>query len=320
MISKQMSALLIVLMLTLLSAKTVKAAGDAVDATKAVKPDGDVDIRVVRGEVDIIGWDQPEVRVVGTLDEATKAFIFEVDGDETRIFVRLEENRRGSFMDSKGARLKIYLPASGHTEFSGVSTDLEVEGLNGSVELGVVSGDVKLTGGLNRIEVQSVSGDIEIRDVSGRIIASTISGDLEVYNAAGEANYTSVSGDIQVYDGAELMELESVSGDIEVFSKLVRSATGHSVSGDIEFTADLAPGSDIEFNSISGSIVLALGGARDARVRLDTASGSISNGLSDHRPIEPRYGNGQELKFTLGEGEGQIRMSSRSGDLVLDSN
>ena len=94
MISKQMSALLIVLMLTLLSAKTVKATGDAVDATKAVKPDGDVDIRVVRGEVDIIGWDQPEVRVVGTLDEATKAFIFEVDGDETRIFVRLEENRR----------------------------------------------------------------------------------------------------------------------------------------------------------------------------------------------------------------------------------
>lgn len=293
------------------------AEGEPVDETKDAEVDGYVDISVVRGSVRLKGWDKASIRVVGTLDEETKAFIFEVDGDETNIKVKINDRDHGWFSSYEGADLTIYVPAASQIEFGGVSTDFDARGLTGSVEIGVVSGDTYLEGGTSRITVQTVSGEIELHGGTGRIRVNSVSGDVESYNTTGDARYYTVSGNIFIVDGGEDLSLESISGDIEVTAKLLKVIGGHSVSGDISVSGDAEIGSSIEFDSVSGDIRLLLGGEINARFDLETGSGSIRNRISDDESRSSKYMPDETLRFTIGDGEGQVTLSTHSGDISL---
>ncbi len=306
--------LAIILLVSLSS--SAQAKGESVDETIDAKADGFVEIHVVRGEVDIRGWDKAAVRVVGTLDEKTKEFVFEVRDDETEIRVKIQDRNSGWFSDY-GSNLTVYIPVDSQLDFSGVSTDVDVRGVNNSVEIGVVSGDLFVEGAKGRVDVQSVSGDVELRETSGRLTVKSVSGDLEAIDAPGDAAYSTVSGDILVENGGEDLRLESVSGDIEVHHSTVTSLGGHSVSGDIDITVVPAEKATIEFDTVSGSIRLNLEGELNARFNIETGSGTIRNRVSDDKPKESRYKRDETLRFTLGDGDGQVILTTRSGDISI---
>jgi DUF4097 and DUF4098 domain-containing protein YvlB len=295
------------------------ADGDPVDETKDVSDTGHVSVNVVRGEVRFVGWDKSAVKVIGTLDAKTKEFIFEVNSDETVIEVKIGSDRNGWFGSDEGSSLTVYLPASSWMEFNGVSTDVDVLGLDKSIEVNLVSGDVTMVGGPSRVSVQTVSGDLSLRDSTGRVKVSTVSGDVDSNSVTGEARYTSVSGDIVVEDGGKEVLVETVSGEIEVISGSVDTLGGHSVSGDITVDTRLLEAGSIEFANISGSIELQLEGDINARFDLETGSGSIRNKLSKAQPVISRYMGDESLQFTIGEGEGQVTLSTRSGDLLVEA-
>ena len=295
------------------------ADGDPVDETKDVSVTGHVTVNVVRGEVRLVGWNKSAVQVTGTLDAKTKEFIFDVNGDETIIEVKIDSDGNGWFGSDEGSNLIIYLPASSRMEFNGVSTDVDVLGLDKSIEVNLVSGDVTMVGGPSRVSVQTVSGDLFLKDTTGRVKVTTISGDVASDSVTGEARYTSVSGDIVVKDGGDEVLVETVSGEIEVVNGSVNTLGGHSVSGDITVNARLLDDGSIEFANISGSIGLQLKGDISARFDLETGSGSIRNKLSNDQPAISRYMGDESLQFTIGEGEGQVMLSTRSGDLLVEA-
>ena len=303
--------------LLLVAAPALLAAGESLDETKDASADGFVTVNVTRGEVEFRGWDKNAVRVVGTLDEETEEFRFERDGEEVRIHVKVNNQGSGWWGNNDGSDLTIYLPEESSMTFAGVSTDVEVRDLKGPVEVGVVSGDLVFGAGIPRLTAQTVSGDIELRETDGRVRVTTVSGDVDSYRVKGDAEYSSVSGNILVEDGGPEMRIESVSGDIEVNNETVSSLGGHSVSGDIDLNIDPAEASNIEFDAVSGSIRVRLGGDVNARFDIETGSGSIRNRLSEHKPRISKFMSEETLKFSLGEGEGQVMITTRSGDISL---
>lgn len=261
------------------------------------------------------------LRPIRSLDEKIREFIFDVDGNETLIEVKIDGDHDSWWSGrTEGSNLTIQLPATSELGVRGVSTDVEARGLSGDVEIGVVSGDVLLHGGEGRVTVQSVSGDVEIRGSARRMRIGTVSGDVDSDNTSGEAQYTSVSGSVLVRNGGDDMSVETVSGDIEVDNEMVSSVTGHSVSGDIEVLSKDTRAGNIEFDSVSGSIRLRLGGDLNARFDIETGSGTIRNRLSDDQPKVSKYVGDESLRFTLGEGEGRVTLSTRSGDISLSGN
>ena len=64
----------------------VAVAGEKVDKKLNVDPHAEVEIDIVRGKVQVEGWDQPVVHVEGTLDDKTEAFIFESSGKRVQSF------------------------------------------------------------------------------------------------------------------------------------------------------------------------------------------------------------------------------------------
>jgi len=283
-----------------------------------VSTDGFVHINVVRGVVTVTGWEKNQVEVRGELDEQVEEFIFEGNGNETRIEVRIPRSRGMRYFRDE-TDLTIRIPGNSQLRVTGVSTDVEVKKVNGSVEVGVVSGDVSLRGGTGRIVLQTVSGEIELRDANGRIRLKSVSGDIESYETTGSSTYGTVSGSILVENGGEELKIESVSGDIEVIRTDFFTIAGHSISGDIEIRGDMKRGGSIEFDNVSGSIRLRLGGDVDSRFDLETGSGSIRNRLTNDRPKVSKYVRDESLRFIMGEGSGEIILSTRSGDITLSN-
>ena len=110
--------------LILVSLSFSAIAGDKVDKELAASLDGTVEIHNVRGEIKIAGWDQPKVKVKGTLDDLTEEFVFASKGNKTFVKVKLPKNSRHHNRD--GSKLTINVPQGSEVVFFGVATDLSV--------------------------------------------------------------------------------------------------------------------------------------------------------------------------------------------------
>ena len=288
----------------------------SVDETQKASAEGRVKITVERGELEVIGWDKNQISVSGKLDEKTREFIFEVDGDDAIIAVKIPNNHRG-WGRERASDLVVYVPERSEVDIGSVSTDIRLKNLLGGVELGTVSGDVTATKLLGRISLTSVSGEMDLRNAEGRIVAKSVSGDIDARNIKGEHKLNSVSGELLVRDGEGEFEVGAVSGDIELSDITFSQLDGGTVSGDIDVEAIMLPGGNSDLESVSGSIRVEFLEQVDARFDLETASGSIVNRVTDDRPKKSKYIRDEVLHFQAKEGKGEVTLSSRSGDIVV---
>lgn len=303
----------------LLAVTGTAMAQESINETKQVDPDGYVRINLIRGELIIEGWNKSEIKVSGDLDEQMERFIFDVRGKETVIAVKLPQKMRNWCCDDT-SDLTIKVPKNSNLVVSSVSVDVEVSDVHGGVEIGSVSGDLRVDNVSDRVRLTNVSGEIALRHASGRVRVKSVSGDIDANNISGPSTYHSVSGSIIVSEVGEEIDLESVSGDIEVTDSKVLSIRGHTVSGDVDVDVELKPSATVEFDSMSGTVRLALGGSLDARYDVQTSSGSIRNRITSDRPKESKYVRDEILRFVVGSGNGEVIVTSGSGDISLNRN
>lgn len=292
------------------------ASGDSVDERKAADADGYVRVKVVRGEVEVEGWDRNEVSVEGRLDDATESFVFDVKGKETVIAVKLP-NRLDRWCCDHETELKIRVPKGSDVLVSLTSAEARVSNIHGGLEVGGVSGELRIDNVSDRVRISNISGEVTLDNAKGRVRIKTISGDISVSDLAGAGVFNSVSGSILVSNASDELDLETVSGDIEVVRSEVSRVRANTVSGDVEFSSRMKDRAVVEADTMSGSVRLAIAGKIDARFDLETNSGRIRNRLSDHRPKENKYLREEVLRFTLGKGEGEVTASSASGDISV---
>lgn len=270
-------------------------ATQSVDETKIVESDGKVLISNPRGEIRVYGWDKPEVRVKGDLDDRTEAFTFEVDGYVTEIRVKIPENTHFG----NGSDLEIHVPIQSKVKFNGISTDLEISGIEGGVDIGTVSGEVAAEAIIKRLSINTVSGNVQVSQNTGRMKVVSVSGSLDLASKAIEVSLSTVSGDVNVGLGDfESLDLSTVSGEVDVSGDLKKS--GH-----------------ISMNSVSGDIELRLDQPVDARISVKTGpGGDIVNQFTDDDP-EEIFPAQMTLQTTSGRGLGRIKINTVTGDVRL---
>lgn len=285
-------------LLLLISASAI--AGQSINKTLAADINGDVTIRVVRTDLEVIAWDKAEVRVVGELDDDIKEFIFKKSGNSILIEVK-PKNGSGHRWGSNNAELTIHVPAGSSVQSAAVSSDFTAIGIQGGIDTTTVSGDIELSEISDGVEAESVSGDIELENGSGKIRLSSVSGDITAAGSATHFIVQTVSGDIEASIGkTDLLDLNSVSGDIDIIFELAIDGRvdGSTVSGDIV----------LNFKS---EIV-------NARFDLDTGpGGDIENSITKDRPDSSFIGS-EEISFTSGNGDGSVELNTMSGTIELN--
>ena len=272
-------------------------ADTTVNKTIDASDSGTVSISNVAGSIEVVGWSRSAVKVEGTLGDDVEELIFERDGDEVEVKVKVPRNH-GRDISSD---IVVSVPKDSSLEVSGVSADIDVEDVLGEQEVATVSGEVMIKGSADDVEAASVSGNVEVRGTGDatETEAATVSGDVTL---------TGISGEV---------EAESVSGDVTISDGTFDDAHLESVNGDLTFHAELQKGGDLGMESINGTVEVILNGTVSADFDIETFNGSIKNCFGPKPERTSRYSPGLELRFTQGDGDASVAIETLNGSVRI---
>ncbi len=270
-----------------------------VNESLAADAKGHVTIFNMAGSVDVEGWSRKVVEVTGSLGDDVEEFVFDRDGDEIEIKVKVPDKRKGR--SDITSELTIRVPKGSSIEIATISADIEVAGVQGEQELQAVSGDIVTESYAADASAGSVSGDIDIQ------------GDGK--NA--ETELASVSGDITAENLAGSVAAESVTGDVVIADGSFDRARVETVNGDIVYQSALRKNGKLHVETVNGSVDIDFSGDVSARFDIDTFNGDIENCFGPEARRTSRYAPGWELSFTEGAGEGRVVISTLNGDLTI---
>jgi len=272
-------------------------AATPIDQVRALDPRGRVEIDNLKGRVEVRAWDRQEVRVTGSLGDGVEKLVIDGDRDELRIEVKYPNRSR----NTEPTMLVVQVPLQAELEIETVSADIDVHGVaSRELSLQSVSGDIVANGAPRRASVESVSGDVNLTFNSSEVEASTVSGDLVVAGRlTGEASVETVSGDLRFDSRGERL----------------RKFSAGSVSGNIAARLALAEAGEIRMESVSGDLGLDLPKDLSAEVSGESFSGDLS--APGAKIQREDFGPGSSFHQRYGDGKGEIRLETFSGDARL---
>ncbi len=262
-----------------------------------VSAEAEVMVINIAGDVKIEAWSRNQVEIDADLGSGVEELIFEVNGDEVAIEVRVPQHHGRNI----SADLRIKVPEKSSLEVSTVSADISVEDVKGRQRIETVSGDIDTEAYGADLDVESVSGDIDVEGDGGKIRtrANSVSGDIEVEQLDGEIEVSTVTGDIVLYNSSfESVETQTVNGDIIFHSRLY---------GDGRM--------DVE--TVNGDVDIKFSGEVSARFDIETFNGRIRNCFGPESVRTSEYAPGRELTFTEGGGEGRVVIRTLNGGVRL---
>lgn len=210
-----------------------------------------------------------------------------------------------------------------------VSGDASVSDVRGPIEVSSVSGDARASDIQRAVRANSTSGDVDVLRAGDIVIAHSVSGEATVTGCGGDLDIESTSGEVVASDVKGTVSAESVSGDIDLRG-VAHAVDAGSVSGSIrvenldgEVTVSTTSGdieimtktdSDVDLESLSGTVRVAVVPEGFGQVSLSASSGDIASDI----PISVKRKTRGRLQGTLGTGTATLRVSTSSGDIVLN--
>jgi hypothetical protein len=281
-------------------------AATPINETRALNPDGQVHVENVKGSIVVRTWANPQVRVTGSLGRGVEKLNISGDARSLNIQVKYPNSRGGWNLwgrddnRTEPTLLEITIPGRASLDVDSVSADVDVRQMAG-----------------RRLAVSSVSGKVDVSASSpGEARFENVSGDTSLRLTSGSVRVESVSGDVRLQGGlGGEVELTSVSGNIGLVAPALSRLEVSTVSGDADLSAALKPAGTIKAETLSGELGLRLPSATGAKVHVETFSGDISS--SAGRVDRQEHGPGKSLDVTVGNGQGQIKLESFSGDVSI---
>jgi len=219
-----------------------------------------------------------------------------------RIQVRIEEQDGGLLVETSkpgtlgnaSVQLEITVPADARLDLHTGAGSMEASGVHGGARLDTGSGS---------IAIRDLRGDLDLHTGSGSVDVRDVNGPLQVDSGSGSLTLQDVTGDVEAHTGSGSISLQGAAGRVQL-------DTG---SGSLEYEG--RPQANCRFETGSGSILLRLPRDLDARLELDTGTGTVD--------VDEAFGLAGEIsrrrvEGILGSGGGvSIRAHTGSGDVDL---
>ncbi|QNP39609.1 DUF4097 family beta strand repeat-containing protein [Lysobacter solisilvae (ex Woo and Kim 2020)] len=301
----RLPALMIAAALAAPSLFNAALAATPINETRPLDARGHVTVENLKGRIEVRAWDRREVKIEGSLGQGVEKL--EISGDAQHLSVKVKYPKTGGLGffsgsdKSEPSQLRLMVPLQADLEIDAVSADVDVNGLAaGDLSIDSVSGDVSVVGAPREATIDSVSGDLRLILNSAKVSTESVSGDIELRGRLG--------GEVHV---------ETVSGDIDMsgHQSSVHKLTGNTVSGDMRIATALAPGGRIGVESVSGNLTLRLPANLSAEVRGESFSGDLT--APNAQISRPKHGPGSSFEHRYGNGDGEVRLESFSGDARL---
>ncbi|WP_225846309.1 DUF4097 family beta strand repeat-containing protein [Streptomyces sp. HPF1205] len=247
------------------------------------EPVDTVNVRLVNGEVHVVGTDGGPARVEVT----------EIGGPPLK--VRLTGRTLTVAYDDvpwKGFLKWVALTARQRHAVVSLAVPQRTE-----VEVGVVGAGAVISGISGPTRVQGVSGDTTLVGLSGPVRANTVGGSVEAQALSGDLAFGTVSGDLTVVEGSG----SEVRAD--------------SVSGSMVLDLDPGAGADVRLTTVSGDIAIRIPEPGNAEVDASTTSGNASCDFGELR-VTGQWG-AKHIAGRIGAGGARLKASTVSGAIAL---
>ena len=299
-------------------------AGEKIDEQISVPADGRIFIDNQRGDIIIKGWDKASLHIQGELDDKAEGYTLETRGQRTDFIVKMPKKYNngwgwGNNDDSDGSKLTIYMPMKSALSLEGINVDVDVSELHNDSRIETVNGDIDAKDLSGKLVFETVNGDVDGTNLKGDIRYQTVNGDINDVDSQGQLRMTLVNGDVTSSTQSEDIRFENVNGDLTLKANTLGSLKINTVNGELEvYVKDLKANAQIRAESVSGDLDLYLPTNVSARFDIEAhAGGDIRNNLSKDKAVEAKYGPGESLSFTLGQGEAEVEVTTISGNTNL---
>lgn len=194
--------------------------------------------------------------------------------------------------------LNLVVPVGASIIAESVSADITIDGSRGDrIDAESVSGDIEVRAQSDRVELSSVSGDVIFSGSAARSLAETVSGDVEFSGVSGEVTFNTVSGDARLDAGR------------------VSVGKFETVSGSLELAMEVAENGRVSVEAMSGDVKLDLPAGQTGEFRAQSFSGDIRSRFGQVERGD--FGPGSHLRYTEGNSGAKIRVESFSGDVNI---
>lgn len=263
---------------------------DQLEERRELARDGRLQIINVAGDIEIRGWDRPQMHLIADPGRSFKEL--KITGDDQALKVEVIVDKGRNNVDETDLVLQVPFDIT--------------------LSVNVVSGDIGINALRGPLELRSVSGDVAVVAESEQVRINTVSGDIELSTPSLQTRLGSVSGDIEASRVLGILDVESVSGSVQVDMQRVELLDAKTVSGDLGLRVSLATGGRVNAETLSGTVSVQLPKDSNAQVKMRTFSGDVEPGFG-HRSQRDE----KDFSYSLGNGNGRLDLSSFSGDIEV---
>ena len=258
------------------------------DTLFAVQPGDVLVIPGFSGEVTIGTQEGSSVRMFSDQDDGVGLSVTR----EGRRFMARVTGRKGR----EDGDITVLVPEWLSVEVSGTELDADVRGVTGGVK------------------IQTGEGDLLIRDVEGDIVARTLNGEITIRNARGRIEVFCGDDDVTLENVEGDVKVEAVDGDLELLGIRGERVEASTVNGTITFSGSIEQNGDYYLATHSGDVDVSLWEPVNADLLITAYEGEVS---SDFRMKVARYGEGEQLRFAVGEGGARVVVEAFDGDVEI---
>ncbi len=262
------------------------------EQTFVVGDKAELTLRNVRGSVEVVGWDRPEVHVVAVKRMGTEWGAHDAFEETT---VRMEQ-------DANRIRVRTY--RADHV------------GLFGWLGIGRTPPEVSYTVQVpvtSDVSVRTIGGDIALSSIRGTVYSKTVSGNIELRSVSGHIIVSGISGRVKGSELSGNLAAKSVSGEVFVGLSHLSGLWSKTVSGSVDVETTIDPAGTYELSSVSGSFMLSIPPDSRATARLRASSGRAACDIPC-RVTEQERGRWEAV---LNGGGASIELKTVSGDLHI---
>ncbi|WP_159015507.1 DUF4097 family beta strand repeat-containing protein [Cognatiluteimonas profundi] len=277
-------------------------AATPIDQTRPLDARGRIEIDNLKGHIKVRAWDRNEVHVTGSLGTGVEKLVVEGSGDHLVVRVQYPKQLGAWRGDRSGPTdLQLQVPLRASLDIQSVSADVDVDGVApGDLGIDTVSGDIVAAAAPQHADINSVSGSQRVTINSDDVKVESVSGAIQLRGRLnGQVHAETVSGKLSIDTTGE---------------RLQRLQAG-TVSGAVDAHVAVAEGGHIKAETVSGDIRLHMPRALSARVSGESFSGSLKAPGADVKKEE--FGPGSSFDQRYGNGSGDVRMETFSGDAEL---
>lgn len=271
------------------------ASAESVQRSIPAEPRGEVEIVNISGDLQVRGWDRPEVRINGDLGDGVDRLDVQSSKGRVMINVVVREQHGGS------TDLIVEIPRDSALVTKTVSADQTIADVRGAQRLQAVSGSISTQAWGEELRIKTISGEVTVsgRKVSGNTSVNTVSGDVNLSDIAGELN------------------LETVTGDMHVRMPTLTRARIQTTNGELRLHAALSADANLDAEAINGDLSFMLRSPINAEFDVETFNGEIDNCFGPKAVRTREFAPGNALRFKEGSGGARVRVKTLNGGVEI---